>query len=170
MLRRPRGNAAAAHARDLGRTAGRAGGAPRRASPCWRAPTVRPPRPRPWARNSPTFAARLEAQRAGIERVAILGKMNGAVGNFNAHVAALPQVDWLAVQRRFRRIAGPRIERLHHADRAARLDRRILSCADARQHRAVGFRARHVELYLARATSSSVWSPAKSAPRPCRTR
>src|SRR5882724_8346527 len=39
-------------------------------------------------------AARLEAQRAGVERVAILGKMNGAVGNFNAHVAALPQVDW----------------------------------------------------------------------------
>jgi adenylosuccinate lyase len=39
-------------------------------------------------------AARLEAQRAGIERVAILGKMNGAVGNYNAHVAALPRVDW----------------------------------------------------------------------------
>src|SRR5476649_2693670 len=35
-------------------------------------------------------AARLEAQRAGLERVAILGKMNGAVGNFNAHVAAMP--------------------------------------------------------------------------------
>jgi adenylosuccinate lyase len=39
-------------------------------------------------------AARLEAQRGGLERVAILGKMNGAVGNFNAHVAALPRVDW----------------------------------------------------------------------------
>jgi adenylosuccinate lyase len=39
-------------------------------------------------------AARLHIQRSGIERVAILGKMNGAVGNFNAHVAALPQVDW----------------------------------------------------------------------------
>jgi adenylosuccinate lyase len=39
-------------------------------------------------------AARLHAQRSGIERVSILGKMNGAVGNFNAHVAALPQVDW----------------------------------------------------------------------------
>jgi adenylosuccinate lyase len=39
-------------------------------------------------------AARLGTQRSGIERVAILGKMNGAVGNFNAHVAALPQVDW----------------------------------------------------------------------------
>ena len=46
-------------------------------------------------------AARLETQRAGIERVAILGKMNGAVGNFNAHVAALPQVDWLVFSRTF---------------------------------------------------------------------
>jgi adenylosuccinate lyase len=39
-------------------------------------------------------AARLDRQRAGFESVAILGKMNGAVGNFNAHVAALPRVDW----------------------------------------------------------------------------
>jgi adenylosuccinate lyase len=46
-------------------------------------------------------AARLDTQRAGIERVAILGKMNGAVGNFNAHVAALPQVDWLEFSRTF---------------------------------------------------------------------
>jgi len=46
-------------------------------------------------------AVRLQAQRAGIERVGILGKMNGAVGNFNAHVAALPQVDWLGFSRRF---------------------------------------------------------------------
>ena len=44
-------------------------------------------------------AARLQSQRAGLERVAILGKMNGAVGNFNAHVAALPQVDWLGFSR-----------------------------------------------------------------------
>src|SRR6202044_915174 len=46
-------------------------------------------------------AARLERQRKGIERVAILGKMNGAVGNFNAHSAALPQVDWPAFSAAF---------------------------------------------------------------------
>jgi adenylosuccinate lyase len=46
-------------------------------------------------------AARLEHQRKGLERIAILGKMNGAVGNFNAHVAALPAVDWPAVSARF---------------------------------------------------------------------
>jgi adenylosuccinate lyase len=46
-------------------------------------------------------AARLESQRAGLERVAILGKMNGAVGNFNAHAIALPQVDWLSFSTAF---------------------------------------------------------------------
>jgi adenylosuccinate lyase len=46
-------------------------------------------------------AARLDTQRAGIARIAILGKMNGAVGNFNAHVAALPQVDWPAFSAAF---------------------------------------------------------------------
>jgi adenylosuccinate lyase len=46
-------------------------------------------------------AARLQGQRAGLERVGILGKMNGAVGNFNAHVAALPQVDWPEFSRTF---------------------------------------------------------------------
>jgi adenylosuccinate lyase len=46
-------------------------------------------------------AARLESQCAVLARVAILGKMNGAVGNFNAHVAALPQVDWPGFSRGF---------------------------------------------------------------------
>ena len=39
-------------------------------------------------------AARLERQAGALARVAVLGKMNGAVGNFNAHLAALPNVDW----------------------------------------------------------------------------
>jgi len=38
--------------------------------------------------------ARLERQIAAIERVPIKGKINGAVGNYNAHVAAYPNVDW----------------------------------------------------------------------------
>jgi adenylosuccinate lyase len=46
-------------------------------------------------------AARLQTQRVGIERVGILGKMNGAVGNFNAHAVALPQVDWPGFSRAF---------------------------------------------------------------------
>jgi adenylosuccinate lyase len=46
-------------------------------------------------------ASRLERQRLGLERVPILGKMNGAVGNFNAHVAALPLIDWRSFSARF---------------------------------------------------------------------
>jgi adenylosuccinate lyase len=39
-------------------------------------------------------AARLERQRSSLAAVVLLGKMNGAVGNYNAHVVALPHVDW----------------------------------------------------------------------------
>jgi adenylosuccinate lyase len=45
--------------------------------------------------------ARLRRAQARLDKVEILAKFNGAVGNFNAHVAALPQVDWPAVSRRF---------------------------------------------------------------------
>ena len=38
--------------------------------------------------------ARLERQIAAIGHVPIKGKMNGAVGNYNAHVVAYPDVDW----------------------------------------------------------------------------
>ena len=38
--------------------------------------------------------ARLERQLKQIEAVEILGKINGATGNYNAHVAAYPEVDW----------------------------------------------------------------------------
>jgi adenylosuccinate lyase len=46
-------------------------------------------------------SARLRGQCTGLERVLILGKMNGAVGNFNAHVAALPRIDWPSVSAAF---------------------------------------------------------------------
>jgi adenylosuccinate lyase len=38
--------------------------------------------------------ARLRRARKRLDAVEILGKWNGAVGNYNAHVAALPKVDW----------------------------------------------------------------------------
>jgi adenylosuccinate lyase len=47
------------------------------------------------------FTARLQRARTRWLEVAILGKCNGAVGNFNAHVAALPTVDWPALSRKF---------------------------------------------------------------------
>jgi len=47
------------------------------------------------------FIARLERQIAQFADVEILGKMNGAVGNFNAHIVAYPDADWPAVSARF---------------------------------------------------------------------
>jgi adenylosuccinate lyase len=45
--------------------------------------------------------ARLRRALQRWERVEILGKWNGAVGNFNAHTAALPDTDWPAISRQF---------------------------------------------------------------------
>ncbi len=45
--------------------------------------------------------ARLGRQRGQIARVELLGKINGAVGNYNAHVVAYPGVDWPAFAQRF---------------------------------------------------------------------
>jgi adenylosuccinate lyase len=47
------------------------------------------------------FAARLRRARGRWQDVAILGKWNGAVGNFNAQVAAVPAADWPALSRAF---------------------------------------------------------------------
>jgi adenylosuccinate lyase len=38
--------------------------------------------------------ARIERQIVAIDRVPLKGKANGAVGNYNAHLAAYPDVDW----------------------------------------------------------------------------
>ncbi|HTF98434.1 MAG TPA: adenylosuccinate lyase [Cellvibrio sp.] len=39
-------------------------------------------------------AARLRRQLKTVKEVELLGKINGAVGNYNAHLSAYPQVDW----------------------------------------------------------------------------
>lgn len=44
--------------------------------------------------------ARLQRGRERIAGVDLLGKMNGAVGNYNAHAVAAPAVDWPALSRR----------------------------------------------------------------------
>ena len=47
------------------------------------------------------FVARLERQRAQLHSVELLGKINGAVGNYNAHRVAYPEIDWPAFAQRF---------------------------------------------------------------------
>ena len=45
--------------------------------------------------------ARLQRQTAQLEKQEFLGKINGAVGNYNAHLSAYPDMDWEAHCRRF---------------------------------------------------------------------
>ncbi|MEJ2531406.1 MAG: adenylosuccinate lyase [Halioglobus sp.] len=45
--------------------------------------------------------ARLRRQLTQLEGVEYLGKINGAVGNYNAHLCAYPEVDWQANAERF---------------------------------------------------------------------
>ncbi len=44
---------------------------------------------------------RLQRQLLQLERVDILGKINGAVGNYNAHMIAYPDVDWMTLAQDF---------------------------------------------------------------------
>lgn len=50
--------------------------------------------------------ARLMRQRSLIGKTEIFGKINGAVGNFNAHLAAYPELDWPAFSEDFIRSLG----------------------------------------------------------------
>ena len=47
------------------------------------------------------FVFRLRRARSGIGAVRLLGKTNGAVGNYNAHLVAYPGFDWEGFARRF---------------------------------------------------------------------
>jgi len=47
------------------------------------------------------FAVRLKLHLDQISAVSILGKINGAVGNYNAHLSAYPELDWHAISEKF---------------------------------------------------------------------
>lgn len=47
------------------------------------------------------FVERLRRQRNELARIELLGKMNGAVGNYNAHFAAYPDADWPGIAQDF---------------------------------------------------------------------
>ena len=56
--------------------------------------------------------ARLRRQAAGIDRLVMPAKMNGAVGNFNAHLSAYPKTDWEKLSRKVIESLGLRQNRL----------------------------------------------------------
>lgn len=55
-----------------------------------------PASPTTLGKEMANIAKRLERAISNIEKVSFLGKMNGAVGNYNAHLSAYPNVDWEA--------------------------------------------------------------------------
>ncbi len=46
-------------------------------------------------------AYRLQRQHDQLKNIAIMGKINGAVGNYNAHLSAYPDVDWQTLAEQF---------------------------------------------------------------------
>jgi len=50
--------------------------------------------------------ARLDYQLLSLKNLRILGKMNGAVGNFNAHAVAYPKVKWIEESKKFIQALG----------------------------------------------------------------
>ena len=47
------------------------------------------------------FSARCQRQRNHISKCVLLGKFNGAVGNFNAHLIAYPELNWPEIAKHF---------------------------------------------------------------------
>lgn len=60
-----------------------------------------PASPTTLGKEMANVSQRLRRQREQIANVELLGKINGAVGNYNAHLAAYPEIDWAAVARTF---------------------------------------------------------------------
>ncbi|MEC7824385.1 adenylosuccinate lyase [Marisediminitalea aggregata] len=60
-----------------------------------------PASPTTMGKEMANVAVRLKRQREQIAAVSILGKINGAVGNYNAHLSAYPELDWHAISEKF---------------------------------------------------------------------
>lgn len=60
-----------------------------------------PASPSTMGKEMANFAYRLQRQRDQIAACELLGKINGAVGNYNAHLAAYPDIDWQAFAQAF---------------------------------------------------------------------
>ena len=60
-----------------------------------------PASPTTLGKEMANVAYRLKRARGQVAAVPILGKINGAVGNYNAHLAAYPEIDWPALARSF---------------------------------------------------------------------
>lgn len=60
-----------------------------------------PASPTTLGKEMANFSTRLERQRQQVASVELMGKSNGAVGNYNAHLAAYPDIDWASHSQQF---------------------------------------------------------------------
>ncbi|MDO9448966.1 MAG: adenylosuccinate lyase, partial [Rugosibacter sp.] len=60
-----------------------------------------PATPTTLGKEMANIAARLIRARSQLAAISLTAKFNGAVGNYNAHLSAYPEVDWEAFNRRF---------------------------------------------------------------------
>lgn len=60
-----------------------------------------PATPTTMGKETANTVYRLKRQIYQLENVSILGKINGAVGNYNAHIVAYPEVDWMNLAQNF---------------------------------------------------------------------
>jgi adenylosuccinate lyase len=60
-----------------------------------------PATPTTLGKEMANVAYRLDRQRNQVADIRLLGKINGAVGNYNAHLAAYPDIDWADFARNF---------------------------------------------------------------------
>jgi adenylosuccinate lyase len=60
-----------------------------------------PASPSTLGKEMANVVARLQRQRDQVNSNPILGKINGAVGNYNAHLSAYPDIDWPALAEKF---------------------------------------------------------------------
>jgi adenylosuccinate lyase len=60
-----------------------------------------PASPTTLGKEMANVAARLARQLEQIQHVPLLGKLNGAVGNYNAHLSAYPELDWQSLSKDF---------------------------------------------------------------------
>jgi adenylosuccinate lyase len=65
-----------------------------------------PATPTTMGKEFANVAIRLQRQLEQVKAVRLMGKINGAVGNYNAHLAAYPNVDWHQVSEQFVRSLG----------------------------------------------------------------
>jgi adenylosuccinate lyase len=60
-----------------------------------------PASPTTLGKEMANVVARLDRARTRVAAVSLLGKINGAVGNYNAHLSAYPEIDWEGFGKKF---------------------------------------------------------------------